>query len=421
MTMRKLRFPGPAALLGVLALSLVGCAGDGGADGEWRGTITDSAGIQIVQNPAEGLRGGMTLRAEEDLRIGTAEGDSLTQFAMIAGIDVDDAGNIYVLDQQIRRVRVFAPDGTFLRQIGGSGSGPGELSPMAVGVMVAAGDTLLVPDAQNARINRYLGDGTAVDAVPLSMDQGIPMRWESLPDGRVVQQSRVMPQMVPGQTGMRDFLLIRDSRGVVVDTLMELPAGQTFEFQQGGARIRLFDPEPVWAIDQQGRVLFGVNSEYRLLVHDETGALRRIITKPFTRQPVTEADREAFLRFMREMMLRSGAPPAALDQIMNSISFGEHYPAFAFLLGGPRGTVWVQQVRTAEQVAAAGGEFTAQDIGSSRWDVFDADGRFLGEIQLPDRYQPLRVEGEHIYGVWRDDLDVQYVLRLRLHGLDDAG
>jgi hypothetical protein len=408
-----------AAIAG--ATLLLGCAGDASDGDAWAGTVTDSAGVSLVQNPAQGMRSGNALpRAEEDLRIGSAEGDSLTQFAMIAGIDVDEAGNIYVLDQQVRRVKVFSPDGTFLRQMGGSGSGPGELSPMSMAVLVTQGDTVLVPDAQNVRINRYLPNGTALESTPLAMEQGIPLRWDILPDGRVVQQARTLPQMSGGQGGMRDLLIVRDTRGAVTDTLLELPAGQSFQMQQGGARIRLFDAEPVWTLDQQGHVVFGVNSEYRLLIHDGAGELRRIISKPFTRQPVTEADREAMLRFMREMMARSGAPPAALDQIMGNITFADNYPAFAFVLGGPEGTIWVQHVRTAQQVAEAGGEFSAQDIGGSTWDVFDAEGRFIGPVELPQRYQPLRVEGQHIYGIWRDDLDVQYVMRLRLHGLSGA-
>ncbi len=55
-----------------------------------------------------------------------------------------------------------------------------------------------------------------------------------------------------------------------------------------------------------------------------------------------------------------------------------------------------------------------QDLGAPEWDVFDAEGRYLGVVTMPDRFAPRLFRGDHIYGVWRDELDVQYVLRLKI-------
>jgi hypothetical protein len=46
--------------------------------------------------------------------------------------------------------------------------------------------------------------------------------------------------------------------------------------------------------------------------------------------------------------------------------------------------------------------------------VFDGDGKYLGVVTMPLRFQPRILLGDKIYGVWRDDLDVQYVMRLRI-------
>ena len=54
--------------------TLIAACGSGLADGEWTGTITDSAGVAIVANPERGLwRDGQRWRIEEELRIGVAE------------------------------------------------------------------------------------------------------------------------------------------------------------------------------------------------------------------------------------------------------------------------------------------------------------------------------------------------------------
>jgi hypothetical protein len=36
---------------------------------------------------------------------------------------------------------------------------------------------------------------------------------------------------------------------------------------------------------------------------------------------------------------------------------------------------------------------------------------------MPQRFSPRLFHGDRIYGVWRDDLDVQYVMRLRIRGI----
>ena len=39
----------------------------------------------------------------------------------------------------------------------------------------------------------------------------------------------------------------------------------------------------------------------------------------------------------------------------------------------------------------------------------DAEGRFLGFITMPDRFSPFSLRDDLLYGVWRDELDVESV------------
>ena len=55
-----------------------------------------------------------------------------------------------------------------------------------------------------------------------------------------------------------------------------------------------------------------------------------------------------------------------------------------------------------------------EEFGSTTSDVYAADGRYLGVVEMPQRFQPRTFRGDKIYGVWRDELDVQYVMRLRV-------
>ncbi|MCK5447141.1 MAG: hypothetical protein KAJ43_03315, partial [Gemmatimonadetes bacterium] len=55
--------------------------------------------------------------------------------------------------------------------------------------------------------------------------------------------------------------------------------------------------------------------------------------------------------------------------------------------------------------------------GSDDWDVFDADGRYLGVVTMPDRFSAFSLKGDLLYGVWRDEFEVQYVKVYRITGL----
>lgn len=413
----------------LLAALVQSACGDATAR-DWKGTIADSAGVKVVSNPETGLwSGDHRPTLTEDLKIGNAEGDPDYQFGQInpgpGGLDVDGDGNVYVLDVQARKVRVFDAAGTFLRTIGGPGSGPGELSMAATGVLVAAGDTIIVPDQMQQRVNRYLPDGTPAGTFPMPMQSGLALRWTTSPTGAIVQQSRIMA--FPGQDAAnvkpRDLILSRSSDGTVQDTLLELKSGNTVDFSGGLPRIRMFEAEPVWTLDSNGALVHAVNSEYRFEVLNADGTVAYIVRKPFERKAVTDADKEGFRKLMKDAFEKQGVPPQMMEPILNNVSFAEFYPAFAQLMGGPDGTIWVQQIQSADDIAArnsgdqAPAEFNPQDIGSPRWDIFDTEGRFLGTIELPERFQPVRVIDNHIYGIWRDDLDVQYVKRLTITGL----
>ena len=55
-----------------------------------------------------------------------------------------------------------------------------------------------------------------------------------------------------------------------------------------------------------------------------------------------------------------------------------------------------------------------EDFGARDWDVFGRDGRLLGVVQMPARFQPRLFVGDAIYGVLRDEFDVQSIARLRV-------
>ncbi|MEJ2541800.1 MAG: hypothetical protein P8188_17850, partial [Gemmatimonadota bacterium] len=116
----------PTAAMLLVVLCLGGCEPPAGSD--WTGTVIDSAGIRIVQNPAAPL---WTAEegwwVEEALRIAPREDVPETGFGYVVDVTMDGEGRVYALDRQARAVRAFDADGNALGTLGGPGEGPGGL------------------------------------------------------------------------------------------------------------------------------------------------------------------------------------------------------------------------------------------------------------------------------------------------------
>ena len=108
---------------------------------EWKGTVVKEGDVTVVKNPREPLSKTPILELKEDLSIGgpDAQGDDV--FSQARQVVADDAGTMYVLDEQASDVKVFDASGKYLRTIGRKGQGPGELEfPMTLSLNRAAGE-----------------------------------------------------------------------------------------------------------------------------------------------------------------------------------------------------------------------------------------------------------------------------------------
>jgi hypothetical protein len=206
-------------------VALTACGADDSAS--WGGTISDNAGVALVSNPAEGnwsLQPAPQLT--QDLDIGTVAGDAAYQFGTIGGIDVNEAGEILVLDQLAAQVQVFDANGKHLRSLGKPGEGPGELVPGATLSGLAAGraDTVYVFDYRRYRFVGFAGNGTEIGSYVVTPEEGIPMVIRPASGGRLAIQLRRLPAApaAGGDVGLHELLIIRDLTAGQTDTVASL-------------------------------------------------------------------------------------------------------------------------------------------------------------------------------------------------------
>jgi DNA-binding beta-propeller fold protein YncE len=86
--------------------------------------------------------------------------EGVLRFPQASAVGPD--GSVYVADQYTHAIQVFGPDGSFRRELGAAGSGPGELSSVGA-VAVAADGSVYVADGAD-RIDRFAADGSLLNS-----------------------------------------------------------------------------------------------------------------------------------------------------------------------------------------------------------------------------------------------------------------
>ena len=398
------------------------CGGEAGGAADWAGTVEDSAGVQLVKNSITPLWGeGDAWILEDVMTIGEAAGDPDYQFGQIAGIVVTSDKEIVLVDQQAQHLKVFDSAGVYQRTIGQAGSGPGEFGPGVGPVLIGRGDTLIVIDQGNQRVNVMQADGTDPADFRMSFEIGIPLSWDVRSDGDLVYQLRALNLPNTEQRDTLDLILRASYTGEVADTLFTPKRGLSFSFgDDGQPRRMVFSPEPVWSILDTDGLCFAVNDRFRLDMYDALGDLSRVVTVPLERKPVTDADIDFFMQTVERLLTEQGVPPEQMDIIKDTFNFAEFFPVFLQMMPGPAGSLWVQRVQEPTGMTAEERETwnPLLDLGASEWDILDAEGRYLGVLDMPHRFQPVTFEGDLVYGIWRDEFDVQYVRVMRVVGLE---
>ena len=147
------------------------------------------------------------------------------------GIAVGNTGNIAFTDTGTHRVRIIAPDGTYLTSFGSRGSGPGEFEE-PVGITVAPDGAIYVADAGNARIQKFGADLSFIAEFPIEewedRDPRNKPHLAAMPDGRLLATD-----------GPNGRLLLIDGDGtvtarlaVVAEVPLFFPAGVTFDAER---------------------------------------------------------------------------------------------------------------------------------------------------------------------------------------------
>lgn len=333
-----------------------------------------------------------------------AQGPGSDFFQVAGAVRLSD-GRLVVGDGGSSQVRYFAPDGRHLGSVGGRGEGPGEFALME-SLGPAGGDSVWVYDYGAGRISILAPDGatarTASVQPPLSA--GIMV-------GRRSDGSFVMAQMwgsgdpaEPMREGLvraATVVAAYGADGRLLDTLTSVLGREVFQRMEG-ARMTM------------GAVPFAHTASHALLGDDlvvgdqvayeleVVGPAGDALSHLRWSGPSLELEADEVGRWRDDQVAAAPAADraAVLARLAGTPVPGSR-PAFGRMLVDALGLLWVAQYAHPAQEAR-------------RWNVLDAEGRWLAGVDVPPGFRPFQMGRDWILGVARDALDVE---RLELRPL----
>jgi hypothetical protein len=326
-----------------------------------------------------------------------AQTDSAAEFTRITTAYQLSTGHIAVADARLRVVRVFGPDGRFLRDLGRAGGGPGEFASVAL--LRPVGDTILVWDGPQQRITRYLSDGrlagtvrvvAAADARRISVEARLPSgRW-------LVATSYAPSLMRPGGTyddSIRVGTIAPSGVGPVA-WIGWFP-GTTFWVWKPNASADHGETVGVARFAAATRVLVAGDDVViasgptnAVLVLDERGQRTSEIRLPGERRPIPESARtsarEAVMADAQSARMRAYAYASFERSAIPAVA-----PVFDNAVGHT-GEVWIEL-------------FTPRSSEPARYVVVRRNGSVVGEVRFPPRARLMDVGRDFAWVVVPDD------------------
>ena len=389
-------------------------------------TVRDSAGVQIVENARATLPAARAWRIDPTpmVTIGAnaADADTLNELNLVMGIRRLSDGRYAVGVQGSHAVRFYDANGKYVSSAGRRGQGPGEFRQV-MGVWRTRGDTLVVLD--NGELEIFTGAGKFVaQGASRALGDRFVYPEDVMPDGSylgVMFNERTIP---PAGRARQSRPLVRVSRdGERVDTVGSfMSAEEVFDGRNwwgegvgfsghshlAGSENAFFTSSPVSGeITQrnfQGRVI-------------------RLIRLPDRGRKVGNEE----IRDYREWRLTSpgenGRPmspamKARAEQALERTVYADKMPTFGKLLVDRSGNLWAQRFDHRSVFFTPGPVRTQTMTVASRWDVIDANGRWMTTVDLPARFMPVEIGADYIAGLGRDQDDIEQVRVYRLRKPD---
>ncbi len=385
--------------LGGLAISacicMSGCGGTGDRVFEER---LDSAGVAIVSWTGEDRD--LDWQFKELFTLGGSEGRP-DSFYRVSPTDVgaDSAGNIYILEHAASRVVVFDSAGEFVREMGGEGSGPGEL-PGPASMWVSRDGTVSVFDYLKGGLVLYGSDGAVLSERPF--------RLFAVPTGHrhfaASSEGIFVVTQAPREEEDRTFYVLLNvtSEDTTELAAVEIPPSEMVWFPECGVGLRLpplFNPVIAWEV-RDSTIAVAASSQYSVdMVRNNAVVLSvRRAMEP------QSASRELALAEVGEGMRVGSSRGRCMieaEELVDARGFSDVVPIIGRVALSRNGELWVKRRVPGDDEAGA-------------IDVFGVDGSYVGTLPGNTPFPVVFLPRGRVGVVETDELEVERLVVMEL-------
>lgn len=406
------------------ALLVAACGGDAGSSAggpSWAAAV-DTVGDTIVVRTTSGQVWDTNPALVSEVSIGVLDGDEQYQLGQIRAIAADRQGRIFAFDAHGPVLRVYGPDGTWLQDFGREGEGPGEIKRPDSGLSILPDGRVAIRDPGNARITIYSPEGEYLSYFQISggFNTGNPMVADTAGSLVTFIITNLGTSVFEWERGMARY-----NPDGTVDTLHTPDLGYEeamISGQREGSTSTSnvpFTPEQVTGYSPYGYYIVGVSEDYSFDLLRPEGVLR--IAKSWEPVPVDPAEAAAERERMTDNF-KSQFP----GWKWNGPPIPDTKPAFDRFVTAEDGRIWVQVAAPSERYMSAEDQRAEEERTGSAvnpyrqpvvFDVFEPTGEYQGQVSAPDGFsmypRPV-IRGDTVWGIVRDEYDVQRIHRFRL-------
>lgn len=356
-------------------------------------------------SPLQGQDGPRWQLAQPDFEVGGVEAEGDYALAALGGVTVLSNGNVVVGDRVAPFLKVFGPNGEFLRDVGRFGSGPGEYEYVHEMDWCAPG-RLSVFDVDR-RVHRYVGDLEFVSTDLVSLDAiggGVGYNRDCHPNGLqiVTGWGDIRGQFEEGLFEATAPVFLLRGQAVVRDFGERLSSQRLGsigpEGSPSGSGPHPFGRATVVALGST-HVYIGAGEGYEIEVYDLTGQ-----PGPSISWDGPSLDYDDDLVEVLETRAVSEAPERSRPRLRRwyaELPELDQLPAYDRILVSESDEVWVRQ-------------FVRPGSTGEEWVVFGTNHELIGGLSLSPRSTLWEVRGGRVVYSSLDEFDVPVVKISRL-------
>ncbi len=215
------------------------------------------------------------------------------------GVEIDERGRFYVLDNLARTVFVWDRDGRFLTHFGKKGEGPGEFSfygsGSPQGFISVLGDEVYIYDGSRRLLNRFDAEYRFIEAKPFLGSGGRTLYFNMTRDRKILLYQQKYRAEKPSKE-----LALYDSSLNRINVFFQAE-DKTFEVKRENGKtvaiiVNAYRPSVVMFCDTaNGEIIVGGNDKPEFGVYDSNGSKLRTVRFRVTPKEITPEEREAFV------------------------------------------------------------------------------------------------------------------------------